>query len=756
MNNFVGIDLGTTFSVVAYIKDGKPEVIPNNQGKRITPSVIDLGSNPPLVGDDAKEKQALGDEQVYAFFKRDMGNPHALYLENNQEYTPIDLSSMVLSYLKHCAEDFLGQSVTDAVITVPAYFNNMQREATIEAGKKAGFNILRIINEPTAAAIAYGVRPNQNNSKILVYDLGGGTFDVSLVEVTGDELRVIATDGDYILGGKDWDDRILQFLATQFEEDFGVELMGEDFNELMILAEKTKISLSTKQAVKVSVKGGGHQASYEITRQQFEQLTKDLIERTQMLVNIVLDEANLTWKDIEGAVLVGGSTRMPMVREYVEEMSGKLPLSGVNPDEAVALGAAIQAAIDIEAKQQKNPQLFLSGKTQSTETLLLGGVKKSSDVISHSLGMIAVSENGDKYINSIIISKNQPIPSQQTRPYQFRVKKGEENKLEVFMTQGETLDPMSCVYLGNYVFTDIPMVNSRLAIIDITYSYNLSGVVEVSAVERSTQKPLTLTIEPVPLDVPDDRFTKSPQETVVREHLNIYLIFDLSLSMASDSVTVNNLISQPMTVDEFRSTVKRVTQNPQSPIQEAVKAANNFISQCDLTTTSIGIIEFAANSRTALKANQNIRQINCGINNLIPSLQNGINGSGTSANPFNDLLSNFRHTNGLRYGVVLTDGEWQNANAAIQTAKRCHEKGIEIIAIGFGDANREFLRQISSRDDLSFFTDLNQLTETFSTIAQELTETGGQIRLETTTKPQETEPINPEPNQKSNNWLKFW
>lgn len=722
MNNFVGIDLGTTFSVVAYIKDGKPEVIPNNQGKRITPSVIDLGSNPPLVGDDAKEKQALGDEQVYAFFKRDMGNTHALYLENNQEYTPIDLSSMVLSYLKHCAEDFLGQSVTDAVITVPAYFNNMQREATIEAGKKAGFNILRIINEPTAAAIAYGVRPNQNNSKILVYDLGGGTFDVSLVEVTGDELRVIATDGDHILGGKDWDDRILQFLATQFEEDFGVELMGEDFNELMILAEKTKISLSTKQAVKVSVKGGGHQASYEITRQQFEQLTKDLIERTQMLVNIVLDEANLTWKDIEGAVLVGGSTRMPMVREYVEEMSGKPPLSGVNPDEAVALGAAIQAAIDIEAKQQKNPQLFLSGKTQSTETLLLGGVKKSSDVISHSLGMIAVSENGDKYINSIIISKNQPIPSQQTRPYQFRVKKGEENKLEVFMTQGETLDPMSCVYLGNYVFTDIPMVKSRLAIIDITYSYNLSGVVEVSAVERSTQKPLTLTIEPVPLDVPDDRFTKSPQETIVREHLNIYMAFDLSGSMDG------------------------------RPLNEAIEAAKSFVTQCDLTTTSIGIIEFSDKTLTTVNSSQNIRKINHGIQNL----SIGRTGYGNSAHPFDEICRILRKAKDLKYGIILTDGVWANQQQAIKAAKLCHKMEIEIIAIGFGGADQEFLRQISSRDDLSFFTDLNQLTETFSTIAQELTESGGQIRLETTTKPQETEPINPEPNQKSNNWLKFW
>ncbi|CCQ63061.1 Hsp70 family protein [Crocosphaera watsonii] len=362
MKNFVGIDLGTTFSVVAYINKGKPEIIPNDQGNRITPSVVDLGSYPPLVGDDAKEKQSLGDKQVYAFFKRDVDNPHALYLENDQEFTPIDLSSMVLSYLKKCAEEFLEQSVTDAVITVPAYFNNMQREATIEAGKKAGLNVLRIINEPTAAAIAYGVRPNQTQSKILVYDLGGGTFDVSLVDVMDDELRVIATDGDHILGGKDWDDRILQYLSTKFEDDFGVELIGEDFNELMTLAEKTKISLSTKKSVKVSVQGSGYQEKYEITREQFEELTKDLMERTQMLVNIVLEDANITWNDIDGVVLVGGSTRMPMVREYVEKMSGKRPLGGVNPDEAVALGAAIQAAMDVEARQQETPELFLSGK----------------------------------------------------------------------------------------------------------------------------------------------------------------------------------------------------------------------------------------------------------------------------------------------------------------------------------------------------------------------------------------------------------
>nr|WP_269431051.1 VWA domain-containing protein [Crocosphaera watsonii] len=342
--------------------------------------------------------------------------------------------------------------------------------------------------------------------------------------------------------------------------------------------------------------------------------------------------------------------------------------------------------------------------------------------MSHSLGMIAVSEDGEKYINSIIIPKNQPIPSQQTRPYQFRVRKREENKLEVFMTQGELLDPMSCVYLGNYVFTDIPLVSSRLAIIDITYSYNHNGVVEVSAVERSTQKPLTLTIEPVPPDVPDDRFTKSPQEAIVREHLNIYMAFDLSGSMSG------------------------------RPLFEAIEAAKSFVTECDLTTTSIGIIEFSDNSLITVRGSQNVREINRGLQNLCI----GRTGGGNSAHPFDKIFHSLQDAKDLRYGIILTDGVWYNQNKAIQAAKRCHEMDIEIIAIGFGQADEDFLKQISSRDDLSFFTDLNNLTETFSTIAQELTESGGKFNSNSTQKPHSKEKTNTEEKQKSKGWLKLW
>lgn len=681
MGTFVGIDLGTTFSVVAYINsNGRAEAIPNDQNNLLTPSVVDLKSNPPLVGDEAKEKQSLGDEGVYSFFKRDMGNANALYIENGKKYTPIDLSSLVLTYLKRCAENFLKQPVVDAVITVPAYFNNMQRQATIEAGKKAGLNVLRIINEPTAAAYAYGVRPASTQSKILVYDLGGGTFDVSLVEITPEELRVIATAGDHMLGGKDWDDRILQYLAAEFEHEFGAELIGEEFNELMTLAERTKISLSTKQSVKVTVKSSGHSGSYEITRAQFEDLTRDLMERTQMLVNQVLEDAKLTRADIEGVVLVGGSTRMPMVREYVERMSGKPALTGVNPDEAVALGAAIQAAMDIEMRSTSEPIMRLVGR------------KKSSDVISHSLGMIAQNEDGTKYVNSIIIQKNQPIPCQQTRPYQLRVRRSGDNKLEVFMTQGETTEPISCAYLGKYVFTDIPSVQAKTVVIDITYAYDTNGVVNVAAVERSTQQGLKLTVEALPHDVPD-RFCLPPVVETKREHLNLYMAFDLSGSMSGE------------------------------PLAEAKRAAEGFVRECDVTNTSIGIIEFSDETLTTTHASQNIKKIIRGIDNL----HIGRTGYGNDTHPFDEIFRNLKKAKGLRYALVLTDGVWSDRAEAIRAAKRCHQAGIEIIAVGFGEADKYFLRQISSSEELSFFTSLADLSETFSSIAQELTEGGGQI-----------------------------
>lgn len=501
MSRFIGIDLGTTYSVVAYINaNGVPEIIPNDFGKPITPSVVYLGEEETLVGDAAKEKQAAGAQEVASFFKRNMGNSGLILSFHGRDYTPTDLSALVLAYLKKQAENFFGEPVTDAVITVPAYFAHAQRTATIEAGQKAGLNVMKLISEPTAAALAYGMRPKQQTQKALVYDLGGGTFDISLVEITPTELHVKATDGDHTLGGKDWDERLIKYLASQFEQEFGIELPGDDVNELRVQAEQLKFALSAKQSASVRVQAQGYTGTYTLTRQQFESLTDDLMERTRRLTEQVIEESHLSWSSLDGILPVGGSTRMPVVKGYIERMSGKAPMGGINVDEAVAMGAAIQAAMEVQ-----------------TSIPMLRGSKTTFDVIAHSLGLIAESTDRSCYINSIIIPKNKEIPAAETRPYRSITRRDNTSELEVFLTQGETDDPQLCSYLGCYVFSDFPAsVGGKMVTLDITYEYDKNGTVHVSAIETSTRQPLKLTIRPVPSDVPA-RFLDRPVSNVEQQ-----------------------------------------------------------------------------------------------------------------------------------------------------------------------------------------------------------------------------------------------
>lgn len=680
MAHFVGIDLGTTFSVVAYINaQGRPEVIPNEHGKAITPSVIYFSPKGSIVGDEAKEYQASGETNVASFFKRSMGDSQFLLSFYGRDYTPVDLSALVLGYLKAQAERFFNAPVPNAVITVPAYFTHMQRTATMEAGRQAGLNVLKIINEPTAAALAYGLRPSQDERRVLVYDLGGGTFDVSLVSITPTEVNVLATDGDHNLGGKDWDDRLLSYLADQFEQEFGLELIGDDVNELRVQAEKLKHTLSARQNADIRVQAAGKTGTYTVTRALFEDITRDLMERTQLLTEHVLAEAGLSWSNLYGVLPVGGSTRMPMVNSYVERMSGKPAMGGINPDEAVALGAAIQATMEME---------LLAGP--ATIRYLLSGRKKTTDVIAHSLGMIAESADRSRYINSVLIRKNVPIPSAQTRPYQMAVRKHGGTQLEVFLTQGESDDPQQCAYLGHYVFSDFPHITGKTAILNITYEYDKNGIVHISAVEKASGKPLKLSVEPVPPDVPA-RFAGRPTDSQVREHLTVYLVIDTSGSMDS------------------------------GPLEEAKKAAERFVRECDLTSTSIGLISFSSAIEVKLAATQNEGKLHHAISSLHAE-------GGTSGDSFNYVYDLLHAAPGLRYAIVLTDGQWSHQKEAVRMAKQCHRTEIEVIAIGFGQADRQFLEQVASSTEQSFFTDLSRLSETFSTIAQEITESAGERR----------------------------
>lgn len=680
MGQCVGIDLGTTYSAIAYVNpQGKPEVIANERGGKITPSVVAFTASGPIVGDEAKEMQAAGDRDVASFFKRNMGEPRFLLSFYGREYTPTDLSTLVLEYLKAQAERFFHAPITDAVITVPAYFTHVQRTTTIEAGQKAGLNVLKIISEPTAAALAYGLRPNQRNQRVLVYDLGGGTFDVSLVSITADELNVIATDGDHQLGGKDWDDRLIGYLAEQFEGEFGVELIGDDINELRVQAEGLKRQLSARQSAELRVQASGHVGRYTVTRELFENLTRDLLERTQLLTEQVLKDAGLTWRELDGVLPVGGSTRMPMVHGYIEHMSGKPPMGGINPDEAVALGASIQAAMELERQSNGG-----SGR------LLIAGRKQTTDVIAHSLGMIAESQDRSRYINSVLIRKNLVIPATQTRPYQMKTRRRGDSRLEVFLTQGESENPQHCTYLGCYVFSNFPALANNAAILDISYQYDKNGTVSISAIERSSRQPLHLTIEPLPPDVPA-RFAERPSEQQMREPLTIYLVIDTSSSMSGQ------------------------------PLQEAKKAAKRFVQECDLTSTAIGLISFSSDVYVIQNATQNAGKLDEAINSLQAS-------GGTTGESFLTVYGLLNNVEGLRYAIVLTDGQWSGQESAVLQAKQCHEVGIEVIAIGFGGADHAFLERIASSSEQSLFTDLNRLTEAFSTIARELTESsaGGQ------------------------------
>src|SRR5439155_15260927 len=323
--------------------------------------------------------------------------------------------------------------------------------------------VLNIISEPVAAALGYSWQAQNAEQLALVYDLGGGTFDISLLCVTESTLRVLTTEGDHRLGGKDWDDRLIAYLEEQFARDFAIKLSEEEIESLRFPVERAKHALTVRKSAGVSVQVGSHSHTYTIKREFFEELTADLLQRTQDLTEKTLAKAGKSWQDIHSILLVGGSTRMPMVRSYAERMLGKPPLTGINPDEAVALGAAIQAKAESEAPAE--------------------GCKTLIDVMAHSLGMIVESEDRSRYINSIIIEKNKPVPVEQTRSYEIYIRQDDKTQMEVLLTQGESDDPQLCTYVGRYVFSNFPLVGSATAVVDITYQYDRNGIVRVSALE---------------------------------------------------------------------------------------------------------------------------------------------------------------------------------------------------------------------------------------------------------------------------------
>jgi len=684
MSTFVGIDLGTTNSVVATRNAyGRPVVLANRDGQNVTPSVIYFGTDPPAVGQEAKEYARLGDDQVASVFKPHMGSPLYRLHFGGRDYTATDLSAIVLKSLKDSAEAKLGMPVDRAVITVPAYFPDAPRKATIEAGRLAGLDVTRIINEPTAAALAYGLQKEGVTEDVLIYDLGGGTFDVTVARITPDEIAVLATAGDRDLGGKDWDDRIAMMLATKFAADTGFDPMDDPvaLNEVLVRSEQAKWALSDRTSTRVTLQVGRDRRSYEVSRAEFDGLTSDLMERTRRLAEEALGEANSSWSSIAGVLLVGGSTRMPMVREYVTRMAGKPPRAGVNVDEVVALGAAVRAAMD-------------AGETTESATpkFTLGGARRISDVMSHGLGSVAISPDGSSYVNDVIIARNLPIPVEAKTTYLHETHGGANAKLEVYLTQGESARPLDCSILGKYVFSGIAPTDPEVSI-DVALSYDLNGVVQVRATQRDTGHALTMAVEPVPDDMtwlglpPKAAVSEAPPEPT-----RIYLLIDGSASMAG------------------------------GPLMEAQQAARAFLDKCDFTIAEVGLISFSDQVVLQCEATSNARKVQSALVRL--------EADGTTN--LSDALALARerlwNADRRRYVVILTDGYPDSTAAAVEQADRAKAEGIEIVAIGTGEADRAYLRRLASTDEGSIFAGSGELVGTFGHIARMIAQGGRSLR----------------------------
>lgn len=518
----VGIDLGTTFSAVAIIDKAtnEPKIVLNEDGEKITPSVIQFQKNyntsvvTTVVGSEAKEAFDMGEDGCVSTFKRLMGTDKEYYRFDGKSYTSVDLSAILLKYLKDGAEHTLGDTIDEAVITVPAYFYSAEREATIRAAKMAGIKVKKIIDEPNAAVMAFGLNHWRNNANILVYDLGGGTFDVTLTHMENNGfLRTIVTRGDHVLGGKDWDARILGIIKNRIQEETGFDVDSDaDFSkEVMGIAEglKKKLTLSDVASTNINIPDYGSY-TVKISLDEFDSSTADLLNKTGSLCQNVLDEAGMTWSDVTDILLVGGSTRMKQVPRYLEKISnGHKPLSQVNPDEAVALGAAIQSSkkneeyatlsvqvIDGKKVTDRASQGLSLNEEVETEKKLSGlGMLSLCETTAHAMGIVAINDEGNRYYNEIIIPANHPRPVRAAKRFRFYTNPDGNNELSIYVLQGDRENPTDCQITNKYIVSGIQHVAKGEKIgtvIKVQYSYDENGVIHVQA--RQEQSKIDLPI----------------------------------------------------------------------------------------------------------------------------------------------------------------------------------------------------------------------------------------------------------------------
>lgn len=704
----IGIDLGTTFSAVAMMdpQKGHPVIVPNTLGEKITPSVVQLTDDGRwIVGAEAKDAFEAGETGCASAFKRGMARDDVFCTLGGKAYTAVDLSAILLRHLKAETEAVTGQTVEEAVITVPAYFYDKERRATLKAAAMAGLKVRQLINEPTAAAMNYGAAHWRENACVMVYDLGGGTFDVTLVRMkAGGQMESLKTVGNQNLGGKDWDGRLNQLIAQKIEEDTGLSAADDVAlrREIAQVAEAVKRQLTGRLTapVKLFVPGYGMYTT-TVTREEFDDRTADLRSMTGTLCESILTELGIGWKDITDILLVGGSTRMPQISAYLKQISGHTPLCQVHPDEAVALGAAVQvhqplpeySVIAVKggaAEQQQRQTALVREITHSRvgqETALSSAMQvRQSDVVAHAMGVIAVSEDGQRYINQTIVPANQTIPVKCAEAFRFYTTPNGDNEMEIYMLQG-TKPPTEAEVIGKYVVSGIrhdPRDNPTL--MRIQYSYDASGLVHVQVRRGSEERDLPVREETVDADM--SRFGRPVERPVqtVPEPLSIMMAIDVSYSMNGD------------------------------PLRDAKNAMCHFVEQFAGYGGEVrfGVIAVSDTSMVVQRLTTDPRQCRAGIGRIEVSMTGICNGG----HPFDDIARELGGCAGRRVAIVLADGMWDHQKQAISAAKRCHQMGIDVAGIGFGSADKAFLQAISSGEIEAMLVRQSELTQGFGKIAQ--------------------------------------